>query len=121
MSLLFWPSNLCTMYHKPSYTGRLKVDKIRLSIKIVRDSGIMIDCRPLFGLGSCYPTTMNTAKSSIASQLKSVLYKDKGMLVLNKLPGLTCQLATGEQNSHRVRLTSPSQLGGTGVDVSSRT
>ncbi|TEB33711.1 pseudouridine synthase [Coprinellus micaceus] len=45
---------------------------------------------------------MNLAKSSIASQLKSVLYKDKGMLVLNKLPGLTCQLATGLQKKYEL-------------------
>jgi 23S rRNA-/tRNA-specific pseudouridylate synthase len=64
---------------------------------------------------------MNLAKSSIASQLKSVLYKDKGMLVLNKLPGLTCQLATGKRNSHWVWLTSPSQVGGTNAHISSRT
>ncbi|KAF6749554.1 pseudouridine synthase [Ephemerocybe angulata] len=36
-------------------------------------------------------------KNAIASHLKSVMYMDRGMLVLNKLPGLTCQL-TGERH-----------------------
>ena len=44
-------------------------------------------------------------KTTLSQHLKSVLYLDRGMLVLNKLPGLTCQL-----EGERTRLSSPEEV-----------